>query len=98
MPASETPLKAFRWHADECPTLNADLVAAIFQGIRTCIARKPYIFVIFKCGGPDLDLHMLFHDILVHITCDKDSDESAQVCFFNTALMAQECQASPLLC
>ena len=57
-PASETPLKAFRWHADECPTLNAGLAAAIFQGIRTCIARKPYIFVIFQCGGPDLDPHM----------------------------------------
>ena len=52
------PLKAFRWHADECPTLNAGLAAAIFQGIRTCIARKPYIFVIFQCGGPDLDPHM----------------------------------------
>ena len=35
------------------PTLNAGLVAAIFQGIRTCIARKPYIFVIFQGGfGP----------------------------------------------
>ena len=54
----ETPLKAFRLHADECPTLNAGLAAAIFQGIRTCIARKPYIFVIFQCGGPDLDPHM----------------------------------------
>ena len=41
-----------------CPTLNAGLAAAIFQGIRTCIARKPYIFVIFQCGGPDLDPHM----------------------------------------
>ena len=46
----------FRLHADECPTLIAGL-AAIFQGIRTCIARKPYIFVIFQCGGPDLDPH-----------------------------------------
>ena len=27
---------AFHWHADECPTLNADFAAAIFQGIRTC--------------------------------------------------------------
>ena len=42
----------FRWRADDGPTLNAGLVAAIFQGIRTCIARKPYIFVIFQ-GGPD---------------------------------------------
>ena len=31
---------AFRWRADDRPTLNAGLVAAIFQGIRTCIARK----------------------------------------------------------
>ena len=45
------PLKAFRWHADECPTLNAGLAAAIFQGIRTGIARKPYIFVIFSVWG-----------------------------------------------
>ena len=51
--AFETPLKAFRWHADECPTLNAGLETVIFQEIRTCIARKPYIFVIFQCGGPD---------------------------------------------
>ena len=43
---------AFRWHADDGPTLNAGLVAAIFQGIGTCI-RKPYIFVIFQGGsGP----------------------------------------------
>ena len=27
-------------------------------------------------------------------TCDKDSDEPAQVCILNTALMAQVCQAS----
>ena len=33
-----------RQHADECQTLNAGLAAVIFQGIRTCIARKPYIF------------------------------------------------------
>ena len=26
--------------------------------------------------------------------CDKDSDEPAQVCILNTALMAQVCQAS----
>ena len=27
-------------------------------------------------------------------TCDKDSDEPAQVCILKTALMAQVCQAS----
>ena len=43
---------AFRWRADDGPTLNAGLLAAIFQGIRACIARKPYIFVVFQ-GGPD---------------------------------------------
>ena len=31
-------------------TLNAGLAALwIFQGIRTNIAKKPYIFVIFQC-------------------------------------------------
>ena len=39
---------AFHWHADDGQTLNACLVALILQGIRTCIARKPYIFVIFQ--------------------------------------------------
>ena len=43
---------AFRWPADDGPKLNAGLVAVIFQRIRTCIARKPYIVVIFQ-GGPD---------------------------------------------
>ena len=34
-----------------CPTLNAGLAAAIFQGIQTCIARKPYIFCDFSVWG-----------------------------------------------
>ena len=42
---------AFHWRVDDALTLNAGLVAAIFQGIRNCIARKPYIFVIFHGGG-----------------------------------------------
>ena len=33
--------------ADDGPTLNAVLIAVIFQGIRTSIAKKPNIFVIF---------------------------------------------------
>ena len=41
---------AFRWRADDGPTLKAGLVAAIFQGIRTCIARKLY-FCDFSGGG-----------------------------------------------
>ena len=53
---------AFRWRADGGPRLNAGLVAAIFQGIRTCIAGKPYIFVIFQGGleppVPSLDPHI----------------------------------------
>ena len=40
---------AFRWRADDGPTLNAGLVASIFQGM-ACIACKPYIFVIFQGG------------------------------------------------
>ena len=56
--------------ADDGPTLNAGLVAAIFQGIRTCFARKPYIFVIFQ-GGPNplspfpLDPHMDSNQLLI---------------------------------
>ena len=44
----------FRWRADDGPTLNAGLLGSfvIFQGIRTSIANKPYIFVIFR-GSPD---------------------------------------------
>ena len=32
---------------------------------------------------------MQFHDILVLTTCVKDSDEPAQVCILNTALMVK---------
>ena len=49
----QNAIMAFRWHADDGPTLNAGLVAVIFQGTWTCIARKPYIFGIFQ-GGRDL--------------------------------------------
>ena len=40
------------WRADDEPALNTSLVAAIFQEIRTCIARNPYSFLFFR-GGPD---------------------------------------------
>ena len=83
--------KAFRWHADEYPTSNSGFAAAIFQGIRTCIARKPYIFLIFQGGGSGPGS--------AHIISRYFGAYSVrQVCIFNTALMAQECQASPLLC
>ena len=36
-----------RWRADEGPTLNTSL-AAMFQGIRTSIAKKPYSLAIFQ--------------------------------------------------
>ena len=54
---------AFRWRADNGQTLNTGLVAAIFQGIWTCFARKPYIFCDFSGGGvwtpvPPLDPHL----------------------------------------
>ena len=41
-------LIVFRWHGDDGLTLNAGLVAL---GIRTSIAKKPYIFVIFQRGS-----------------------------------------------
>ena len=43
---------AFRWRADAAgPSLNARMITVIFQGIRTRIAEKPYIFVILRGGG-----------------------------------------------
>ena len=45
-------LMAFCWRADNGPKLDAELVALwFFKGIRTSIAKKPYIFVIFRGGG-----------------------------------------------
>ena len=37
-----------RWRADDGPALNAGLV---FSGDKTIIAKKPYMFVIFRGGG-----------------------------------------------
>ena len=54
---------AFRWRADDGPTLNAGLVP--FQEILTSIAKIPYIFVIFQRGdrsgspAPHLDPPMM---------------------------------------
>ena len=42
----------FRWWAGNGLSLNAGLAALCFYGIRTSIAKKPYIFVIFQ-GEPD---------------------------------------------
>ena len=45
---------AFCWRANNGPTLNAGLVAVIFEGIRTIIAMKAYIVVMllfFIWGG-----------------------------------------------
>ena len=62
--------------ADDGPTLNAGLVAVIFQGIRTCIARKPYIFVIFQgvrtpCppsgSASSVDSHEMLHFTTIHL-------------------------------
>ena len=51
-PPAKRHLMAFGWRADDGRILNAGLVAAILQGIQTCIARKSYIFVIFQGGEP----------------------------------------------
>ena len=52
---------AFRWRADDGQSLNAGLGSfVIFQGIRTSIAKKPYIFVIFQGGGGAEPLSLLW--------------------------------------
>ena len=53
---SENELKFYNleaWRADDCPTLNAGICDFFcdFSGIRTSIATKPYIFVIFQGLG-----------------------------------------------
>ena len=39
---------AFRWRANDDPSLNLTWKFCDFQGIRTSIAKKPFIFVIFQ--------------------------------------------------
>ena len=58
--------------ADDGPILNAGLVALRFSEDWSCIARKPYIFVIFLGEGfrtpcPSLDLRMGGHTTLLEI-------------------------------
>ena len=49
-PSSARQRNAIKWRLAGTP-INAQLRSCDFQGIRTCIARKPYIFVIFFFGG-----------------------------------------------
>ena len=51
-PASETPLDGVSLAGRWWPNIKCWLGSfVIFQGVRTSIARKPYIFVIFQGGG-----------------------------------------------
>ena len=70
---------AFRWRADDDPTLNAGLVAVIFQGIRTSIAKEPYIFCNFLGGSgppvpPSGSAHALYN------TCTYTTGTSLTTC------------------
>ena len=66
-PASKTP---FKWCFTGVPMMAQHWMLGIFQGIRTSISKKPYIFVAFHGGGggggggpdplPPLDRHMFF--------------------------------------
>ena len=50
-PSSARQRNAVSLACDDGPTLNAALVAAIFQGNRTCIARKPSWYFCDFSGG-----------------------------------------------
>ena len=56
---------AFRWRADDGPTLNAGMVALRYFRGGGSIAKKPYGFVMFRGGGsgppapPPLDPRMI---------------------------------------
>ena len=59
---------AFRWRADDGPAFNAGLVTLlIFQGIRTNIAKKPYIFVIFQGGGSGPPVLLWIRQCSIHM-------------------------------
>ena len=45
-------LMAFRWRADDGPTLNAGLMAAFYRGSGPVLLENP-IFLRFFRGGPD---------------------------------------------
>ena len=70
MPSSARQ-RAFRWRADDGQTLNTGLVAVIFQGIRTSIAKKPYIIpVLWFFGGWEVQTpasSVSAHDLLVQM-------------------------------
>ena len=50
-PSSARQRNAFRWRADNGPTLNAGLVACDFSGDLDQYCLEPLFFVIFKGGG-----------------------------------------------
>ena len=59
---------AFRWRADDSPTLNAGLVAVIFRRSGPELLRNSIIIVIFRGGGgvrtpfpPSGSAHGLLH-------------------------------------
>ena len=74
---------AFRWRADESPTLNAVFVAknVIFHGIQTSIDKEPYSFVIFQGvepgpHDPPLDPRMRFF-------CESSANFQMTACEFD---------------
>ena len=81
-PASERPLK---WRFSGVPMMSLHWIwigsFVILKGIRTRIAKKPYIFVIYRGGGggggpdplsPPLDPPMMLV-IRVHVSVDESS-------------------------
>ena len=80
--------KAFRWWADGGPFL-----VAFWSSLTTPSDKIFWIRACMQCiwtGSIEIKL--------VLTTCVNDTDEPAQVCILNSALMALVCQASPLLC
>ena len=57
-PSSARQRNAIKWRFSGTP-INAQLRSCDFQGIRTCIARKPYIFVFFQGGSGPGSAHVI---------------------------------------
>ena len=65
---------AFRWHADDGPTLNAGLVAFYFSGLRIRIFVKSYNFMIYGGGGGEGAKPHVPPSGSAHIHADISSD------------------------
>ena len=73
---------AFRWRADDDPSLNPASQLCDFQGIRTTIAKKPYNLEIYQGGSDPLPPSESAHggsDTSVHVLLNSRNELSKMI-------------------